>query len=516
MFSLCPVILPKGKSMKKSLSKQWMHSTGFITLLVVLRTLIGWHFLYEGLAKLFSPEWSSASYLILSRWLFADFFHWIAANPTALAIADGLNIIGLIMIGLALMTGVWARWASMAGMLLLGLYYISNPPFIGFEYGMPTEGHYLVVNKNLVELAALGLFAFLPSHYLPGLGRLMSHFWQSYKASPQTEPVDNSKRELVKNLAIVPVLGGFVYAVLKKRGYFSQEEAQLQEVDAVTSATMKSFNFSSLQDLQGEMPRSKIKEVELSRLILGGNLIGGWAHARDLIYASSLVKAYHSEAKIFETFMLAERCGVNTVLTNPLLCNVINKYWQQKLGKIQFISDCGGKDLLAMIQKSIDNGACACYIQGGVADTLVAEGKFDLMNQALELIWQNGLPAGIGGHRIETIKSSVNAGLVPDFWMKTLHSHDYWSAEHRREHDNVWCYDPQQTIEFMESLPQPWIAFKTLAAGAISPEQGFRYAFNHGADFICVGMYDFQMVDDVNLACNILSQPIQRNRPWRA
>ncbi|MCA9427743.1 MAG: hypothetical protein KC994_21875, partial [Candidatus Omnitrophica bacterium] len=69
---------------------------------------------------------------------------------------------------------------------------------------------------------------------------------------------------------------------------------------------------------------------------------------------------------------------------------------------------------------------------------------------------------------------------------------------------------------YMESLPQPWIAFKILAAGAIRPTEAFRYAFEHGADFVCVGMYDFQIVDDVNLLVATLTDDLPRQRRWLA
>jgi len=182
-------------------------------------------------------------------------------------------------------------------------------------------------------------------------------------------------------------------------------------------------------------------------------------------------------------------------------------------------SDCGGGDLLEMVQKSIDNGASACYIQGGVGDQLVAEGKFDLIANALELIRRNGLPAGIGGHKLRTITACVEKGLEPDFWMKTLHHTDYWSAQIEQQNDNIWCEEPQETIAFMKDLKQPWIAFKVLAAGAIEPKVGFKYAFEGGADFICVGMYDFQIVDDVNIALDVLDVlggNLRRERRWLA
>jgi hypothetical protein len=82
------------------------------------------------------------------------------------------------------------------------------------------------------------------------------------------------------------------------------------------------------------------------------------------------------------------------------------------------------------------------------------------------------------------------------------------------ENDNIWCTNPEDTIAYMHQLPEPWIAFKILAAGALDPKPSFQYAFESGADFICVGMYDFQVVDDVNLALDVLRTPFARQRQW--
>jgi hypothetical protein len=68
----------------------------------------------------------------------------------------------------------------------------------------------------------------------------------------------------------------------------------------------------------------------------------------------------------------------------------------------------------------------------------------------------------------------------------------------------------------MEGLEKPWIAFKTLAAGSIRPQDAFRYSVENGADFLCVGMYDFQIIEDVNLAVEAFDSVKKRSRPWRA
>ena len=497
--------------------------------MALLRVVVGWHFLYEGLTKLFTPGWTSAGYLQSSTGFMSEHYQRLAADPQLLSIVDQLNIWGLLLIGVALMLGLLTRFAALCGVVLLALYYLAYPPLFGTEAPGVAEGHYLIINKNLIELCALVVVMFLPASSWGLDGLFFRRWWRrgTVEVHPDRELTGDrgapvylgpiSRRQVLARMAGLPMLGGFVLAVLKKYGWTSFEEAQLSaSVDGASGATLKRFEFTGLDQLKGHVPRAKIGDVELSRVILGGNLIGGWAHARDLIYVSKLVKAYHHREKVFETFALAEACGVNTIITNPQLCDIMNDYWKSTGGKIQFISDCGGKEVLEMVQKSIDNGACACYIQGGVADRLVAEENFDLIAQALELIRKNGLPAGIGAHKLDTVQSCVDHGFDPDFWMKTLHVTSYWSAQPETKRDNIWCEEPDETIAYMQTIEKPWIAFKTLAAGALHPKTAFKYAFKNGADFICVGMYDFQMVDDVNIAYDVLAQDPSRQRPWRA
>jgi hypothetical protein len=88
------------------------------------------------------------------------------------------------------------------------------------------------------------------------------------------------------------------------------------------------------------------------------------------------------------------------------------------------------------------------------------------------------------------------------------------SDDHARFHDNFWCDNHEETVAFMQDVKVPWIAFKVLAAGAIPPEEGFKYAFQSGADFICVGMFDFQVKQDAELAQECITEAKDRKRPW--
>jgi thiosulfate dehydrogenase [quinone] large subunit len=145
------------------------YSNWQLAALVMLRTLIGWHFLYEGITKLINPQWSAASFLLESKWIFAGIFREIAGNSSVLSIVNVLNTWGLIFIGLGLILGCSTRYATIAGMVLIWLYYICNPPFIGLYYSIASEGNYLIVNKNLIEMAALFVLLLFPTGHIIGL-----------------------------------------------------------------------------------------------------------------------------------------------------------------------------------------------------------------------------------------------------------------------------------------------------------------------------------------------------------
>jgi thiosulfate dehydrogenase [quinone] large subunit len=151
--------------------------------IVVLRVLIGWHFLYEGIAKLTKPGWSAAGFLLQSRGPFADLFHWMAADADRLAAINQMNMWGLTAIGLGLVLGCLTRLASAAGILIILLFYLCNPPFPGYFYSIPMEGSYVVVNKNLVELAALAVVLVTNSGRAAGLDRII-HGWLRKRARP--------------------------------------------------------------------------------------------------------------------------------------------------------------------------------------------------------------------------------------------------------------------------------------------------------------------------------------------
>jgi uncharacterized membrane protein YphA (DoxX/SURF4 family) len=501
--------------------------------LIILRVIIGWHFLYEGITKLMEKGWSAESYLANTRGLLSGIFHAMASNPGVMETVNFLNVWGLILIGLGLFTGFLARSAVYAGILLLSFYYIAYPPFQGLNFGAPQEGHYLLIDKTFIELVALIVLVLFPFTLNIGIGsllkklkfRIRSPFLQK-KEEPKPVVAETAemknRREILKHLTFLPLLGGFAWA------YGSNK--RFSGTDAFSGSTV-TLNIESLSKIEGKMPMGVLVKGKppVSRLILGTNHLSGTAHARDLVYASSLFRAYNTEKKIIETYLLAEQAGVNLFYMTPILKKYMDMYGRN----IQVWTNLSPtiKDFRSQADKAIDQGVDYLFIQGAACDRRVHDGELDVVAKCVDYVRSQGYPIGLGAHTIQAMTACVDAGIDPDFYYKTMHHDRYWSAhpkenrepflwssniseDHNKFHDNMWCLFPEETIAFVQKAQKPVVGFKVLAGGAIHPKDGFQWAFDNGADFIEVGMFDFQIVANVNQTIRSVENARNRNRPW--
>ncbi len=295
---------------------------------------------------------------------------------------------------------------------------------------------------------------------------------------------------------------------------------------------------------KGTLPTGRIGKYTFSRLISGGNLLSGWCHQRDLLFVRNLAAAYLTPQKQHDTLQMLEELGVNSIIIDMIQLEILNRYKKERGGKMQAIvsvrEDWGNwnnpklSDLQNLIRQTIDQGPAILYLHGGYADRLVQSGKperVEMIGQALEFIRQQGFSAGLGAHELEVLRECDRKKIHPDFYVKTFHHDRYWSAtpkerrkpfcvdgpgslDHNEFHDNIFCLDAEGTSDFMAERPEPWIAFKVLAAGAIEPRSGFKYAFENGADFVAVGMFDFEVKEDLAALQQVLTG-VQRERPWR-
>jgi len=255
-----------------------------------------------------------------------------------------------------------------------------------------------------------------------------------------------------------------------------------------------------------QLPTARMGKLEISRLICGGNLFSGFAHSGDLLYVSSLLKHYFTDVKILDTLQLCEESSINTAIlrTDDHIIGVLKRYRKERGGRIQWIAQtyptiANPKDNIRM---AIDNGAVGAFVMGGNAEAMVKQGKPELLGEVVSFIKQNGLAAGIGSHALEIPILAEQQKFAPDFYFKTHNSVGYNSQ------------DPRDVAALMRTIQTPWIAFKVLGAGRMQPKDGFDLAFQNGADFMNVGMYDFQVTENIELARQAVEKHRQRDRRW--
>ena len=272
----------------------------------------------------------------------------------------------------------------------------------------------------------------------------------------------------------------------------------------------------------------RIGKLQVSRLLLGGNLLTHVTHSRDLRYVRNLAARYNTEAKILQTLAMAEQQGINTLVMTAVPAFEIVRKHRKAGGKIQWIiaptirPQPGLKAYRQQMEQIVHAGAEGIYLLGHWGDGLAGAGKMDLLAEAVGAAKDAGLLSGVGCHDLNVVSKCEKHKVQADFYIKTFHHHRYPSAPRReqlrgafREVPGYWCRDPKATIKLMQGVGRPWIAFKVMAAGAIKPADAFQYAFNGGADHILAGMFDFEIAEDVAVARKALAKAA-RTRPWRS
>lgn len=271
----------------------------------------------------------------------------------------------------------------------------------------------------------------------------------------------------------------------------------------------------------GALPKGRLRSLEISRLLLGGNLLTHYAHSRDLRYVYTLTRHYNTRDKIFETMALAEAQGINALVIHTAdgVLDLLKEYRQKRGGKIRWIIcptaaiEPGLKEFRAQITSMVADGVDALYMWGVRSDALVHDGRVDLLAEAVALARSLGVPCGVGAHNLEVITACETKQVPADFYIKTLHHQNYPTA--KLNFDSNWCPDCEAVIETMEAVKKPWIAFKTMAAGAIPPRSAFQYVLEAGADFVLAGMFDFEIAEDVQVFKETLAESrSKRIRPW--
>lgn len=453
--------------------------------LVLLRIAVGWHFLYEGVWKLMqNGKWSCVSMLAGSTGPLAGPFQALADSPTLVAVSDWAVMLGLAAIGLSLLSGVLSRIAAPFGMLMMLMFYSSMPPEPFARAISAADGHFFLIERNLIELVALAVIAVFPSQ-VPIAFR------------------NGAWRRLL--LALMPGAAAFLIFA----GCFAREvvNGEFNKPEAVTSATVKVHEFTQLSALTNKLDATvSIAGVKVSPLVLGGDLIAGHAHARDLIWADEFMRRYHTGGALERTIRYATYAGVNACFVEPQFISPIIKAAKDVNSSIHCFANCAtAEDAKAAAAA----GAKAVYLRPEEADRLARNGDGSGMLSAFAALAASGLPVGFGAEDVETVEKAVKIGIKPAFWVVAFHGLDYPAASLGHGHNNLWCRDPARTARVMNSLKEPWVSIRALAGGAITPECAFGHARKHGVEAVAIDLLEFRIIETVNKISAILAKEVK-------
>jgi aryl-alcohol dehydrogenase-like predicted oxidoreductase len=233
----------------------------------------------------------------------------------------------------------------------------------------------------------------------------------------------------------------------------------------------------------GQLPKIKLGQLEVSRLILGSNPFFGFSHGNPQASAQEM-KAYYTDDQIMAVLDAAADQGITAVWTPcyPQWIRLWNQY-QERGGKLKIWigqPDASADQMKAHISAAAKNGAKAVCIQGIQVDTQMEAGKLGVLREWLELIKSFGLPAGMATHRAKTHLLAEEKGLPTDFYHQTLYRPDTYVREGLEE-----------SLATIEKIDKPVVAYKVLGAGRLQPKETLPYVFKRlrKKDGVCIGAF---------------------------
>ena len=253
--------------------------------------------------------------------------------------------------------------------------------------------------------------------------------------------------------------------------------------------------------------------LRVTRLVLGANPFGGFSHqnkARD-----HEMLAYHTPARIVETFERAEAAGINTMVTNNGSPNVLAalKIYFAHGGKMQWIAQVSplyreGQAMPEALDQAAELGAAAIYLHGRSTEDLYHEQTPDTLAAWMDQIRTHGIPAGVAAHGAE-IHHWVDSLGVADFHAVCFYRcgtlHDGHGLKFKLR-------DVPVATACIRRIAKPCIGYKIMGAGRMDPQLAFEYAYDRikPTDVVNVGMHrgdkDDMVEENVSIVAKLLAE----------
>jgi hypothetical protein len=268
------------------------------------------------------------------------------------------------------------------------------------------------------------------------------------------------------------------------------------------------------EEEQVAIAKVKLGDLEVSRLILGGNPQSGFSHQSGA--QDDAMKHYFSAARIKDLYRQAEELGVTTHIgrADHHIIRVLMEYWDEG-GKIQWIAqtcpELGTAERGAL--NGIKNGAKAAFVHGGQTDNMRIHGRLKDAIPVINMIHDAGLAAGVAGH-VPAIFEWAEEHLDCDFYMCSYYNPIFRdkSPEHITIDDEIFDdADRERMTETIQKLSKPVIHYKVMAGGRHDPTEALRYTASkmRATDAVCLGIYPKDkpdmLADDLRLLKDALA-----------
>lgn len=262
------------------------------------------------------------------------------------------------------------------------------------------------------------------------------------------------------------------------------------------------------------LPTVQIGNRRFSRLIVGGNPIGGYAHNTKRV--SELMLQYFTVERTTELILDCEKKGINTWQSSySTKVRDALAAARERGSKIQFVCLTSVKDLDILNDILAMKPVAICH-HGGVTDQLFRSGQHQVVHDYVKRIHDKGILAGVSSHNPDNIARIEDSGWENDLYMTCFYNLARTPEEVRKiVGGNILgeLYlesDPLRMTERVRQVRKPCLAFKILAAGRLctspaSVEHAFAFAYKNikRGDAAIVGMWPVvsdEVTADANLA----------------
>ncbi|NQT14554.1 MAG: hypothetical protein HQ582_17490 [Planctomycetes bacterium] len=249
-----------------------------------------------------------------------------------------------------------------------------------------------------------------------------------------------------------------------------------------------------------KLPRIRLGDYSLSRLICGANPFNGGSHLSTFV--NQQMREYYTPEQILKTLRRCEEVGVNCWQSGGRNLDLYRRHVDEG-GKMHFITIESPKS--TPLDELVAGGCIAVAHHGELTDRLFKTGKFDQIEDYLKKVRDAGLLVGVSTHMPDVVDAVESKGWDVDYYMTCVYER-HRSAEQLEEMlghvpipvgEVYLTSDPPRMFEAVRNTRRPCLAFKILAAGRLSErktwvERAFRETFQSikPSDAVIVGMYD--------------------------